>query len=326
MHGLTERDSMFSGRGVLPWHGLGKVLPDNLTSEQAIKEANLDWQVIPQTIYTEGAVTLAGTPGFSPSPIPGFVANVRQDTNEVLGVVSDKYRIIQNVDAFKFADDLINVDGLADKAVYETAGSLFSGRKVWMLIALPPERIFDDDVAAYLAVVNTHDGSGAMRVFNCATRIVCNNTLHVALKEHRRHISIRHMATAEVRQKEAVRIMKGHTSYFTALRNFAAEIVGVKVDAEKLLNKLFPVSDEDSKRVKESVNAEKDIIRDIFKGMDDLQNFKGTGWGFYNAVADWYSHREPKRRTATYADNKMNEYLEGVSVLEQAKDLILAEA
>ena len=327
MHGIMENDFMVSGHGIKPWHNLGAVVDGALTSEDALRLAKLDWRVISSPIYTEGAVTLAQSgvsARMTPSPIPGFMANVREDTNEVLGVVSDKYRIIQNVDAFKFADDLMALDELTDKAVYSTAGSLFNGRKVWMLIELPQERIFDDNIAAYLAVTNSHDGSSAMKVFNCATRIVCNNTLHVALNENRRSVSIRHMSTADMRKREACRVLKGHTSYFQALRNFAAEVVGIKVDAEKLLNKLFPIPDDATVRVKTSIAEEKSAIKSIFDGMNDLQNFRGSGWGFYNAVSDWYSHREPKRRTLTYADNRMNEYLEGVSILEQTKDLILA--
>jgi len=326
MHGIMENDFMFSGKGERPWHGLGVTLDTNLSSEDALKEARLDWRVIPQPIYSEGAITtaqvLAGNA--NPMAIPGFMANVREDTNEVLGVVSDKYRIIQNVDAFKFADELLNVEELSNKAIYTTSGSLFNGKKVWLLIELPKERILDDELATYLAVVNSHDGSSAMKTFNCATRIVCNNTLHVALKENRRSISIRHMSTAEIRKKEAVRILRGHGSYFEALRKFADQVVGVKVDANKLLDKLFPIPEDATQRVRISVGEERAQISRIFNGMDDLQNFRGTGWGFYNAIADWYSHREPKRRTATYADNRMNEYLEGVPILEQTKELLLA--
>ena len=323
-HGLTEKDYMFTSKQP-PWHGLGTVVSKNLTSFDALKEAKLDWKVVSSKVYAENTMGVSEWfSGASPlKPIPKFMANVREDTNEVLGIVSDRYKIIQNVDAFQFADELINVEGLTDKAVYNTAGSLFGGKKVWMLIELPIERIFDDDIAPYLAVVNTHDGSGALKVFNCATRIVCRNTLHVALKEGRRHISIRHLASAGDRKSEAFIIMNHHSAYFKAMRSFANDVVGIKVDPEKLLKKLFPTPDNDTKEKRDNREETKQEIIQIFKDMDNLQNFQRNGWGFYNAIADWYSNKEPKRFTKTYNENRMNEYLEGVPILEKTKDLLL---
>jgi phage/plasmid-like protein (TIGR03299 family) len=313
---------MFSGSGVVPWHRLGTVIDGAANSDDAVRLAKLDWRVIPTPIYTEGAMTAARMlPSPGPRAIPGFVANVREDTNTVLGIVTDKYCIAQNKDAFKFADDLLGLR--QGDAQYETAGSLRGGRMVWMLINLPTEKILGDDIGSYLAVVNYHDGSGAMKAFTCATRIVCSNTLHTALREDRRSISIRHMSTMDVRKREATRVMKGQSSYFNALRDFAEMVSGKRVDAVSLLQKLFPVPAGVTQRVRQTVlENQSDVLR-LLNTKDDLQNFRGNGWGFYNAVSDWYSHRETLKRTATYRENRLKEYFEGVDVLDRAKDLLL---
>jgi phage/plasmid-like protein (TIGR03299 family) len=320
-HGISDRDWMVSGRGEVPWHGIGTVVDGAMTSREALDLARLDWKVIQTPIYTEGAVLVASATQCEPNAIKGFVANVRSDTSEVLGVVSDKYVPCQNVDIFNFADSLVGVDG--GDARYDTAGSLWGGKKVWVLLNLPSEDILGDEVGSYLAVVNYNDGSGALRAFNCATRIVCNNTLSVALKEGKRSVSIRHMSTMSARRNEAVRAVNGQRSYFRALRNFAEAVVGKKVDAEVLLSKLFPVPVDASNRVRENINMTRYIVSGLFNDKDDLQNFRGTGWGFYNAVSDWYSHKIPFRQTATYSENRLSEYFEGCDVLERVRDLVL---
>ncbi len=110
-------EAMFSVRET-PWHGLGRIIMDAPASREALELAGLDWQVESRNIYS-------GTGAM----IPGYRANVRSTD---MGVVSDRYRIVQNKEAFQFTDDL-----LGEGVTYETAGSLQGGKKVWMLARLP---------------------------------------------------------------------------------------------------------------------------------------------------------------------------------------------
>ena len=112
-------ETMFSVRET-PWHGLGRIIMDAPASREALELAGLDWQVESRNIYS-------GTGAM----IPGYRANVRSTDDAVLGVVSDRYRIVQNEEAFQFTDDL-----LGEGVTYETAGSLQGGKKVWMLAKL----------------------------------------------------------------------------------------------------------------------------------------------------------------------------------------------
>ena len=323
MHGLMENDFMFSAKE-RPWHGLGSITDSCLTSDDALKEAKLDWKVIPAPIYTEGAVTSARLLGSScvPSSIPGFVANVREDTDEVLGVVSDKYKIIQNSDAFKFADDLMDIK--QGEARYETAGSLFNGRRVFMLINLPAEKILDDEVEKYLCLSNSHDGSGAMKVFITGIRVVCNNTLNMALSGYKRGVSIRHMSSADIRRKEALNTFKVADDYFSGIKRFAEELSLKKVDVDSLLGKLFPEDSDMSQRQKVTNSEVRESVKQLCLHKDDLGNYSGTGWSFVNGVADWRSNAKPRRVTPKSADYRMSSFIDGDEVLQKAVDLVLA--
>ena len=111
-----------------PWHGLGTEVQEAPTSADALIYAGLDWEVIQKNVYTD---------------------------NAPLGIVSDRYKVVQNEDAFQFTDDLLGAG-----VTYETAGALQGGRKVWMLARMPHRYIIaGDEIAPYLVVMNSHDGS-----------------------------------------------------------------------------------------------------------------------------------------------------------------------
>jgi phage/plasmid-like protein (TIGR03299 family) len=310
--GILENDFMVSGMGVVPWHGIGSVLDGVLTSEDAIREAKLNWQVEQAPVYSANNWAV---------PISGYMANVRSDTGEVLGIVGEKYRVAQNRDVFAFADELIGTNKV--KCTYETAGSLWNGRRIFMLVNMPKGRIVGDEYNPFLCLSNAHDGTSALQVFLTGIRVVCNNTLQAALRSAKRKISIRHLSSMETRKEEALKTMGAASKYFHDLEIFASELAGKKINIGKVLDKLFPASKAMSSRQMKSNREVKELIKTLLKQKDDLQNFKGTAWGAYNAIADWRSNTEPKRRTMTYADNKMALFLDGDPVLKEAQDIIL---
>ena len=140
-------ETMFYTRET-PWHGLGTKVANSPTSQDALRLAGLGWKVLQEPICTENG-----------ERIEGFKANVRDSDRRVLGVVSDRYKVIQNEEAFAFTDSL-----LGEGVRYETAGSLMGGRKVWLLAHMPHEYIISGErISPYLVFSNTHDGSGAVR-------------------------------------------------------------------------------------------------------------------------------------------------------------------
>lgn len=157
-------ESMFSVREK-PWHGLGTIVKEAPDSGEALRLAGLDWEVVQSPIFTNHG------------KVEGYKANVRNTDGQVLGVVTDRYRVVQNTEAFAFTDAL-----LGEGVHYETAGSLMGGRKVWLLARLPREFIIAGErISPYLVFSNTHDGSGAVRVAVTPIRVCCNNTLNLAL-------------------------------------------------------------------------------------------------------------------------------------------------
>ena len=180
-------ETMFSVRET-PWHGLGRIIMDAPARREALEMAGLDWQVESRNIYSgTGAV------------IPGYRANVRSTDDAVLGVVSDRYRIVQNEEAFQFTDDL-----LGEGVTYETAGSLQGGKKVWMLARLPRKYLIaGDQVEPYLVIFNSHDGSSGVKVAMTPIRVVCQNTLNLALNTAKRSWTARHTENVLLRVQDA---------------------------------------------------------------------------------------------------------------------------
>jgi phage/plasmid-like protein (TIGR03299 family) len=310
--GFLENDYMVSGRGIVPWHNIGTVLDKTLTSNEAFKEAKLTWLVEQEKIYSENNFK---------QPIPGFLANIRNDTKDVLGIVSERYHVVQNKDIFAFADDLISNSNV--HCTYETAGSLFNGKRVFILVNMPEGRMVEDTYKPYVCLSNSHDGSTCLQVFLTAIRVVCNNTLTAALNSATRKIAIRHLPIMDQRKREAIKTMNAASKYFIELESFASELAGKKVDIKKVLNILFPRSDEMSRRQIDHNKDLKNNIIQILKKKDDLQNIKGSAWGVYNALADFRSNSEPRRKTETYIDRKMAMFLDGDPLLEQAQNIIL---
>ena len=181
-----EIESLMFVREV-PWHGLGKQLNNPPTSKEAIIAAGLDWKVESKPIFDANG-----------NEIVGWKANTRDKDNKVLGVVGKKYCIVQNEDAFDFTDSLID-EGM----VYETAGSLNGGKRIWLLGKMPETKILNDKVEPYVCFVNSHDGTGAIKVCLSTVRVVCNNTLNFALSTAKRKWSTIHVGNLELKLNEA---------------------------------------------------------------------------------------------------------------------------
>ena len=180
-------ESMFYVR-TAPWHGLGTKVIEAPDSEGALVAAGLNWNVVQEPIYTR-----------EEEMIDGYRANVRDSDRRVLGVVTDRYKIVQNREAFAFTDEL-----LGEGVRYETAGSLQGGRRVWLLAHMPREYIISGErISPYLLFSNAHDGSGAIKVALMPIRVVCQNTLNLALNTAKRSWSMNHTGDIRGKMQEA---------------------------------------------------------------------------------------------------------------------------
>lgn len=290
-----------NGRFV-PWHGLGTAVDHAMTSAEALEMSGLDWNVDSKPIYTENGIL-----------IKGYKANTRNSDNKVLGIVTDKYKIVQNNEAFDFTDSLIG-EGVS----YETAGSLNGGKRIWLLAKLPERMILGDKVDNYVCFTNTHDGTGAIKVCCTPTRVVCNNTLNLALNNAQRKWSARHMGNIKSKLDEAKRALELADKYMDNLTEKAEEYANRPITEEQvntIVNTMFSVSEDASDRQKENSKKAKEDFMVCYLAPDILK-FMNTQWGLINAAADFADHRAPSRMTKNYQGNNWGKIMDGHPILD----------
>lgn len=291
-----------------PWHGLGTEVSEAPTSADALRLAGLDWEVQQKNIQVCGG-----------SKIENYKANVRSSDGAVLGVVTDSYKIVQNAEAFSFTDELIGGD-----VRYETAGSLRGGKKIWLLAKMPERKIAGDAVEPYLCFSNTHDGTGAIRVCMTPIRVVCNNTLNLALNTAKRQWSARHMGNIEQKMHEARMCLQLADAYMDGLGDYADKLANKTINDEeldKILNEMFPVEENGSDRRKATVKKAKDEFM-VCYWRPDIAQFLNTAWGVVNAMSDMVSHSEPFRNTANYRENNWGRIMDGHKMLDKLNALV----
>ena len=218
------RMNVFSTKAM--WHGLGTVVTGALNSDQAIQLAGLSWQVLKLAYGYTDPVTRQNRLSKEAFAI------VRADTGDELGSVGGRYTPIQNSEAFAFLDDVLGDFG----AKFHTAGSLFGGRKIWAQVALPEHNFRvtkNDETECFATLMNPHDGSGVCLTFPTANRVVCNNTLRVAMKDAKDGIKIRHSGNVKTKI-ESAKIVLGLTAQaMDGYKDNAQLMVGASIGNEK---------------------------------------------------------------------------------------------
>jgi phage/plasmid-like protein (TIGR03299 family) len=293
--GLTDTDSMFSVR-VTPWHGLGAVLDQPPASvSEAIEASGLGWGVAKEPIALDrGEDWQLDARRYR--PIEGNYATVRQDTGDVLGIVGERYRIVQNHEAFAFIDQLLGSD-----IHFETAGSLHGGRRVWVLATLPEHvEVGGDAVRPYVLLMNSHDGSTAVIAATTPIRVVCQNTLNWGLQNARQKFSIRHTEAVTQRVHEARRVLELSINYYEQFKRFGDELASEPCTERQLrtvLDQLYPngAGDTASSRTRRSRQQTKDRIAELFLEGTTQGNAPGSKWAAVNAIVEYGDWLRPLR-------------------------------
>lgn len=306
-------ETMFSTREK-PWHGLGTVVEEAPASANALRLAELDWNVVQKDIFTNYGI------------VEGYKANVRDTDNQVLGVVTARYKVIQNIDAFAFTDEL-----LGEGVRYETAGSLQGGRKVWLLARLPREYIISGErITPYLVFSNTHDGSGAVRVAITPVRVVCNNTLNLALATASRSFGMIHAGDIKGKINEARQTLFMADTYMEHLGKEFEHLHKVKLTDQQVkeyIEVLLPIEKNTSLLTAKNTRKLRDDLRARYYDAPDLKNVGGNNaYRFINAVSDFATHATPIRRTKNYQENLFMRTYEGNPLIDKAYAMIQAVA
>jgi phage/plasmid-like protein (TIGR03299 family) len=289
---ITEDDGMMYC-GEVPWHGLGVKVDHLATSAEALEAAKLAWRVSKQPMQLENG-----------RAVPDHKAVVRDDIGAVLGVVGRQYTPLQNVDAFAFADLLLP----GAEGRYETAGSLMGGRRVWMLAKLGEADIVPGDpVTDYLLLSNSHDGTSSFRVLQTSVRVVCNNTLTMALGARTEHaIAFKHTAgaIAQTRLEDAqaaLGLVDNMTRFFHEVDRELTRHRFTRDFGELFLDEMVPVpsgvagTDRGVTIAQKKRAALLDLV-ETGKG-NDLPEVRGSLYALKNACTDYTDHYARVRNT-----------------------------
>ena len=301
---VTGKDSFFSVKEKA-WHGLGQIVQDYPTSAEAIQFAGLDYEVEKKELFTKADSLLAADGGLVVGAeelhVPNYFATVRTDTNTVLGVVGRDYEVVQNRDAFSFFDSIVGGDGI----MYETAGALGNGERIFITAKLPDYiRVGGDDlIEQYLFLTTSHDGSGSITAAFTPIRIVCANTLNAAMHRKSNTIRIRHTSGAKERLEEAHKLMGMCNTLGIQMESIFNHWSKVRItDSE--VKKLIQLAMIPNKEVLEKLKSGRDeelstvynnMVEKVYEyGMGNptqqLDTTKGTLFGCYNAVTGYFQN------------------------------------
>jgi len=272
------------------WHGFGTVVAEAQTSADALRIAGLDWDVR----LTDLAAIM---PDGSHQPISTHRATMRTDTGTALGAVGLRYQPLQNREAFAWMDEVVGGD--EPLAMWHTCGSLRQGRKVWMLAKMPGHvEVTDRDVLEkYVLITNSHDGLGAVRLFPTSVRVVCANTLRLAIGMADKAknadglplgLKLFHTSGGLSRRVEKAReclgvINNAHEGFGLAARQMMAKEVSTQQVSEYFGDLVGGRSEKSRGKV---ITA----LWDRFSMPTNEGNHGANVWTAYNAASEWADH------------------------------------
>ena len=294
-------EQAFASRLQPAWHGLGTVFDEDVDSERMMELS-----------YTGGwNVRLEDVPfpdGYRPVTNAFMVVrdNPFDGEADVLSIVGERYNVFQNEQLFEFADAITDREGR-----WETAGSIKSGRQVFCSIAMPTSIVLDpngvaDEVREYMLLTTSHDGSTAIQALNTPVRVVCANTLNMALRGVKQSFKIRHTASLEGRVAAARDALGVSHKYMDAFEKEAQELIATEITKAQffdIVTDLYPAPKSESKAAMTRWTQKIDRIESIYLGTADGPNttdgIRGTAWGALNTLTeelDWY--RKPRKGNA----------------------------
>jgi len=302
----TGRYSFFSVQQKA-WHGLGQIVEQYPTSEEAIKHAGLDYEVIKSPLFTKGRTMSIGNNGelieANDILVPNNFATLRTDTNTPLGVVGKDYHIVQNREAFNLFDAIV---GGGDGILYETAGALGKGERIFITAKLPDYiRVGngDDVTEKYIFLTTSHDGSGSITTAFTTIRIVCQNTLNESLRNMTNVVRIKHTSGAKQRIENAHKIMGLANTLSNQLERIFNDWTKVRVsdrEVKKLIQLALCPNKETLDLIQKGAEDEastvfKNTVEDAFayamvSDTQQMDTTKETLFGAYNAVTGYYQN------------------------------------
>ena len=295
----------FFSRQEKAWHGLGQIVEDYPTSAEALRFAGLDYTVEKRPLLTSGLEnelaeldTVFDTP---PIPVPRYYATVRNDNHAVLGVVGKDYEVVQNTDAFTFFDSIVGGEGIQ----YETAGALGQGERIFITAKLPGYiRVGREDcIEKYLFLSTSHDGYGSITAAFTPVRVVCNNTLNAAMRNHTNAVKIRHTNGARERLAEAHKLMSISNTLSDELSGIFNQWAKVRITDSEVRHLIQVAMVPNRETLDHLLKGRTDELSTVYTNMTDKvyeyamsapsqqqETTAGTLFGAYNAVTGYFQN------------------------------------
>jgi phage/plasmid-like protein (TIGR03299 family) len=364
-HNLEVRDGQGSfvtagGRTNKPWHELG-IIFDNprITIQEAIVACRANYDVGKDALIRITAEDLANIKNGLPlnrvfaqkDVIKSHQCTVRRDLDNILGVVGSGYEVVQNLQGFEFVQDILSgASGQFDAPFIETAGVLGGGERMFVTARFnEPFKIKDSDdvIEDYILFTNSHDGSGAVIAQFCTTRVVCNNTLNMALNEGKNRVYFKHTKNvhSKVNLKDqenlnmALSILRGHQIYVQNLKNTLDNFADIKVDDDiikRIVANVFLEQNQVKQLQLENYNfnridistRSKNTIENVLHTLDNgvgQERWRGSALWVLNGMSTYFQNSRTYNKGDEY---KFNSIMDGdvYKKMQKTHDAIYAIA
>lgn len=266
------------------FYGDAEVVPPGVTTEEAMRLAGIDFNVVQKPIFDEHG-----------NKLPGFVRNVRETDDRLFGIVTSRFKVIQNADAFAVCDAVAE-----HGATWEAGGITDKGAFVWGLMTLPEQVIVaGDNVAKHLLFVNSHKGDRSVTMANTPVRLRCTNALTFSMRSAQQRITVRHTGDTGSKMQEAMALMGAANEYYSAFATLGGKLATKRLTApklERMLEQLYPAGTTD--KAVDGAEEKRRVVRELVQSAPNLEGHHRTAWAFVNAVgevADWGSARTRDR-------------------------------
>lgn len=337
-HMIEKYDSMVS-RDLVPWHGLGVVWDGPMDTETVMRESGLTWKVLER----QGMVFPIETDNWSACPMDGHKVLLRGDIDPplVLGVVSEKYAVLQNHEIFEALQPLVE-DGLLE---WETAGSLRNGKTVWALARFreqfETEITPGDRVRRYALLTTSHDGTSTVVLQPTGVRVVCNNTLQASLS-YGSQLKFSHVGAVGNRVATAADALVRIGESFDEVAQYYRHMADTGLTAKQqdaYFRLILPDAPKKAKQMQNNINAKRQLWKNWSIDTPenrDLSSYRPDSlWAAFGAVTRFSTHAVSNRvqdRTAHAIDgggaqlgrrafDTAVEVLKDPDILEEAAEL-----
>lgn len=279
------------------------------SASNAAEQAGLNWKVMQTDLYAEHQPALITEEGVSPAtyiPVPKKTAIIRTDTNQVIGIVGKKYKVVQNMEVFNALDTLVD----SGDARYTAAGEFNNGSNIWMLLELPHGiEVANDPHAAFLLVKTSHDGSSSVIIKPIIERLFCSNQVNGLISNSRqKYNEYTYRMTHTVNQELSIKDIRTITQLtYTAVADYqlvAKNLLGKDMTREAVVNffkRVWPlptiVEDKPYSLLTTGERKQQTIAKDarakamaIYSESETQENIRGTAFGAWHSVVEFADH------------------------------------